>query len=366
MKSTSRLARRAAAGLTVLATATLLAASPASAADQSPALKELIAAANKDGKLELQWGSTLLGGAEGAENITKGMNAMFGTKIETRFTPGPNANESLNAIVIANGVNRPSPTDIFVGSNQHGALIYQKKLGVKVDWPALLPGRIKADSVEADGAALRMYTALPGGIVYNTQRVPYPPQRLSDLLKPEWKGKIASTPYASGFDLLSSTDVWGKEKTTEFAHKLSAQIGGLMRCNELERIASGEFIAYAMDCVGRDWLDLVERGAPIQHVVPLDFAAVRFNYMTVPVNAAHPNAAKLFVTYLHTPEGQKHIWKELHSDLHTYADSQMANLIADYEKKGGKFHYFTIDWYLKHPEAREGLREAVKILTAGR
>ena len=294
------------------------------------------------------------------------MNKMFGTNIETRFTPGPNANESLNTIMVANGVNRPSPTDIFIGSNQHGALIHKNKLGQVADWHALLPGRIKADSQEADGMAVRLYTAVPGGIVYNTQRAPYPPTRLTDLLKPEWKGKIASTPYASGFDLLSSTDVWGEEKTLDFARKLSDQIAGLMRCNELERIASGEFVAYAMDCVGRDWAELAARGAPIKHVIPSDFGAVRFNYTTVPQNAAHPNAAKLFVTYLHTPEGQKLVWKHVNSDLHTYTDGEMGKVVAEFEKSGGKFYFFTIDWYIKHPEAREGLRKVVKILTAGR
>lgn len=344
----------------------LLGAYSVSAAERSPALTELIAAANKEGKLELQWGSTVLGGNDGTRTITEAMNAMFGTKIVTRFTPGPNANESLNAIIVANSVNRPSPTDVFIGSNQHGALIYEKKVGIEVDWTAFLPGRIEAASMEANGAALRTITVFPGGIIYNTMRAPYPPTKLEDLLKPEWKGKIASTPYASGFDLLSSNDVWGGERTLDFARKLSAQMAGLMRCNELERIASGEFIAYAMDCTGTDWQELKRKGAPINHVVPADFAAVRFNYTTVPKNSANPNAAKLFVTFLHTPEGQKLLWRYMTADLHTYPESQMASVVQEYEKKGVKFHQFDILWYLAHPEAREGIGKVVPILTGGK
>ena len=360
MNSFSRL------GVYAVGFAFFLGALPSLAAERSPALTELIAAANKEGKLELQWGSTFLGGNEGTKELTAAMNAMFGTKIVTRFTPGPNANESLNAIIVANSVNRPSPTDVFIGSNQHGALIFEKKVGIEVDWTKLLPGRIDASSMEANGAALRAFTVIPGGIIYNTQRAPYPPTKLEDLLKPEWKGKIASTPYASGFDLLSSTDVWGSERTLDFARKLSAQMAGLMRCNELERIASGEFIAYAMDCTGTDWQDLKRRGAPINHVIPTDFPAVRFNYATVPKNAANPNAAKLFITFLHTPEGQNFLWRHQTADLHTYPEAQMGIFVRDLEKKGVKFHQFDIPWYLAHPEAREGIGKVVPILTGGK
>lgn len=365
MRATMHLARHGAAAL-IFSCAMLGRVMPSVAADFSPALKEVIAAANKEGKLELQWGSTFLGGNEGSKAITEAMNAMFGTKVVTRFTPGPNANESLNSIVVAASVNRASPTDAFIGSNQHGALIHEKKIGTAVVWPALLPGRIAADSVEADGMALRMFTVFPGGIVYNTQRVPYPPAKLEDLLKPEWKGKIASTPYASGFDLLSSTDVWGSDRTLDFARKLSSQIAGLMRCNEIERIATGEFIAYAMDCTGADWQALKQKGAPVNHAIPADFPAMRFNYLTVPKNATNPNAAKLFAVFLHTPEGQKLTWKYMSSDLHTYPESQMAGEVKESEKKGVKFHSFTIQWYLDHPEAREGIAKVVPILTAGR
>lgn len=291
-----------------LMVSSLLMASPLQAADHSPALQAVIAAANKEGKLNVQWGARQLGGNDGLKEIVGAMNKMFGTKIVPRLTPAPNENEGLNAILIARGVNRPSPTDIFIGSNQHGALIAQNKLGLTVDWQALLPGRIQASSIEADGAALRMYTVIPGGIIYNSQRAPYPPVNLTDLLKPEWKGKIASTPYASGFDLLSSKDVWGEERTLDFARKLSPQLAGLMRCNDFERIASGEFIAYAMDCTGTDAQEWEEKGMPIKHVIPADFPAMRYYYMTVPTNAANPNAATLLIAFLHTPEiGRAHV-----------------------------------------------------------
>ena len=340
-----------------------LAAAPALAADPSPALKEVIAAASKEGKLDIQWASNLVGGRDGLKAMTDGMNAMFGTKIELRFTPGPNLNDIMNTIVLSADAGRPSPTDLAIGSNQHASELWKRGVSLKVDWKALLPDRIQAESIEADGTAIRVFTTLPGGIVYNPQKVPYPPTKLTDLLKPEWKGKIASTPYASGFDLLAASDMWGEEKALEFARTLSKQISGLIRCNELERIASGEFIAYEMDCIGREWLSLARAGAPVQHVVPEDLPGQRFYYMVVPKNSKAPNAAELFITFLETHEGQELIWKYADTDLHTYPDGHMWNEVKAYEDKGIKFKQFTIEWFNAHPEALATLRKVIPILT---
>ncbi len=341
----------------------VLTAAPALAADPSPALKQVIAEASKEGKLDIQWASNLVGGREGLTAMNAGMNAMFGTKIELRFTPGPNLNDIMNTLVVSAQAGRPATTDLAIGSNQHASELWKREVSLKVDWKALLPGRIQDDSIEADGTAIRVFTTLPGGIVYNTQKVPYPPTKLTDFLKPEWKGKVASTPYASGFDLLAASDMWGEEKTLEFARALSSQISGLIRCNELERIASGEFIGYEMDCIGREWLDLKRKGAPIQHVVPEDLPGQRFYYMMVPKNSKAPNAAKLLITFLETPEGQKLIWKYADTDLHTYHDGEMWKEVEAYEKKGIKFKQFTITWFNEHPEALATLRKVVPILT---
>ena len=338
------------------------ASSRAIAAEPSPALKQVIEAAKKEGKLDLTWGASIMGGHAGVTELGAAMNAMYGTKIAVRFTPGPALPEVLNAVIISQGANRPSPTDALIGTNQHAAEAYTRGVSVPVNWTELLPGRIQSDSVEANGAAIRVFTTLPGGIIYNTEKAPYKPTKLTDLLKPEWKGKIASTPYAASWELLTANDVWGEDRALDFARQLSSQLAGLMRCNELDRVATGEFIAFAMDCTGRDWVEMLRKKAPVAHVVPEDFPAQRFYYMSIVKNAANPNAAKLFTTFLHTPEGQKLIWKSSDTDLHTYPESPLAKEIADYEKRGIKFRQYTVEWHLQHPEALQGQRKAVPIL----
>ena len=334
----------------------------ASAAEPNPALRQVIEAAKKEGKLELTWGASILGGHGGVTEIGAAMNAMFGTKIAMRFTPGPALPEVLNAVIISQGAGRASPTDAVIGTNQHAAEAHTRGVSVPVNWTALLPGRILPESVEAGGAAIRVFTTLPGGIIYNTERAPFKPTRLTDLLKPEWKGKIASTPYAASWELITANDVWGAERALDFARQLSKQLAGLMRCNELDRVATGEFLAFAMDCTGRDWLEMQRKGAPVAHVVPEDFPAQRFYYLNIVKNAANPNAAKLFTVFLHTPQGQKLIWKWSDTDLHTYAESPLRREIAAYEKRGLKFRQYTVEWHLQHPEALQGQRQAVPIL----
>jgi ABC-type Fe3+ transport system substrate-binding protein len=349
----------------IVAVALVQMGASASAADISPALKQVIAGAQKEGKIDLTWGASIMGGHEGVKALGDAMNAMYGTKINVRFTPGPALPEVLNAVVISQGSGRASPTDAIIGTNQHAAEAYTKGISVPVNWKELLPARIQDSSIEAKGAAIRVFTTLPGGIIYNTEKAPSKPTKLADLLKPEWKGKIASTPYAASWELISASDVWGETKALDFARQLTTQLAGLIRCNELERIATGEFLAFAMDCTGRDWVEMQRKKAPVAHVVPEDFPAQRFYYMAIPKNAASPNAAKLFVTFLHTTEGQKLIYKWSDTDLHTYADSEVAKEVKEYEQRGVKFRQYTVEWHLEHPEALAGQRKAVPIL-AGR
>jgi ABC-type Fe3+ transport system substrate-binding protein len=349
--------------LALAGAALVLACGIARAADQpSPALAKVIEAAKKEPKLNLEWGGGILGGADALKVIAAAMNAAYGTNITIRFTPGPSLPEIVNQVVLANASGSPSPTDAVIGSDQHAADLAAKNASMPVDWVSLLPGRIDPSSVEAEGRAIRIFTTMPGGIVYNTQLAPEKPTKLTDMLKPEWKGKIASTPYAGSWELLTGSDVWG-QKGVDFARELSPQLGGLIRCSDLERVASGEFIGFLMDCTGREWVEFARKGAPIQHVIPEDFAALRFYYFSIPKNAAAPNAAILFVTFLETVAGQKLVWKYANSDLYTYPESQLAPEIAAAKARGIQFHNFTIQWHRDHPEGQEGLKEAVKLLS---
>src|SRR5579863_4952803 len=174
--------------LAVAAVAALaFATQSARAADWTPPLQQVIAAAQKEGKLELQWGAGMIGDGANIKAMGDGMNAMFGTSIAVRFTPGPSEPEELNKVMIAAAANTASPTDILISTNQYAGEAVLEKLAVPVDWVALMPDRIQPQSVEAHQSVIRTFTTLPGAIIFNPTLVPYKPTKLTDLLKPEWK-----------------------------------------------------------------------------------------------------------------------------------------------------------------------------------
>ena len=219
-----------------------------------------------------------------------------------------------------------------------------------MDWKKYLPGRITDEMIEQDGQLIRIVTGL-SGVTYNSALAPMKPERLDDFLKPQWKGKIASTPYSAGFDVLLAEDVWGKDKTVNYVRALSKQITGLIRCGEAERIATGEYLALVMDCTGQDALQWKEKGAPLEQMMPLDAAQQRYYYFAVPKNAQHPNAAKLYALFTMTEEGQKLAYDTWKTDLHFLPGSKMGKMVDDYKSRGVNFKEVTIAWYRSIPRS---------------
>jgi ABC-type Fe3+ transport system substrate-binding protein len=187
---------------------------------------------------------------------------------------------------------------------------------------------------------------------------------MADFLKPEWKGKIASTPYAANFDVLAAKDVWGPEKAIDYARKLSGQLAGLMRCDEGERITSGEFLALAPNCAGR----LAELGigpsAPIANQTPRDFMAANYSYVAVPRNAPHPNAGMLFAAFALTPEGQNIVWRTWGSDLDLFPESHAHKEVAELEDAhGGPLTRADATWQMSNETGNKAWAEIQKILS---
>ncbi len=347
---------------TSLAVAGLTAAAPAFAQNFNDALKTLIADAGKEGKLILGWSNSGLGGVQGARRAQDEMNRMFGTNIKIDFLPGPDMARVANQIMTEFSAGQKAHVDIILGAATQ--LAPMVKLGVlrQIDWRSYMPERITAEMSELDGRVMRVVTGLTGA-TYNSALAPSKPERLEDFLRPEWKGRVASTPYAAGFDVLVADDVWGEAKTYDYVRKLTKQISGLIRCGDAERIATGEYLALVMDCTGQDSLVWKEKGAPIDQMLPLDAAQKRYYYFGIPKNAPYPAAATLYSLYLMTPEGQKMAFDTWKTDLHLFPESQMAKVTGEFEKKGVQYREITMNWWMQHPEIDQKRAELIKIIT---
>jgi ABC-type Fe3+ transport system substrate-binding protein len=340
----------------------LIASSPASAEIPSE-LKALVAAAEKEGTLDLVWSESLLGGPDVVKQHQTVMNAQFGTHLTIAYTPGPEMARLGNQLLTEMKGGQKASSDVYVAS----AVQIQPLLGLNlfqpVSWSGLMPDRIPAAAAEAGGRALRIGTALTGA-TYNTDLYkPTGTETLQDLLKPEWKGKLATTPYAAGFDVLAAKDWWGADKVLDYLGKLTHQVQGFIRCGEDERIASSEYVAFALDCVSSDAILWHDRGAPVGFFIPTDSAQIRYYYVTIPAHAVHPAAAALFGLHLSTKEGQELAWEAKRMDMHLYPESKMRAMIGDAQSRGADFHEITNQWVADHPEVDPARNEMVKLLS---
>jgi ABC-type Fe3+ transport system substrate-binding protein len=320
-----------------LATAMVIAMSSPStfAAELSPQLKALAAAAQKEGEVVLNFGEGAVGGLEGSKRIEAKLNQTFGTKIKITYTPGPSMPAMASQIAMLQAAKQPSPTDVYVGWSRHMPSLYKRKALLAADWKALLPGRVTDDIPEFDNTVVKIVTSIPG-VFYNTKLSPFKPERMIDFLKPEWKGKIAATTYSANFDVLAGNDLWGPDKAIDYAEKLSGQVAGILRCNEIERISSGEFLAMVPNCAGRDVEEFAKQGAPVANLTPRDFLVKNYTYLAVPKNAVHPDAGTLFIAFILTPEGQSILWDTWGSDLDLFPETRVHKQVADIEKAYGE------------------------------
>lgn len=332
--------------------ASTIASKPAAAGATSE--KALVAAARKEGQLVLVWGDGAVGGAEGAKMLGEGLNKHYGLNLNVQYTPGPAMPEMGSKILLEFQTDRPASSDVMIGSETHFPPLMQAKALEAIDW-ASWSANIKDPRLLGmpDGTSVRVASRIPG-ITYNTDKIQGDavPKSMEDLLKPQYKGKIASTPYAAMFDRLASDDWWGQQKTVDYVTKLSAQVSGLIRCGETERIASGEFPLLALDCGTDASLRGQAQGQHLAQVIPSDAAALVYWYMGVPKNAAHPNAAKLFIDYLMSREGQDIMWKTSSDENYLVPGSHSAAAIQKLESEGVKFTQVDIKFVLDHNEKK--------------
>jgi iron(III) transport system substrate-binding protein len=292
------------------------------------------------------------------------MNRMFGTNIQVSFSPGRSMAATSAKIRAEAAAGQPATSDVYLGSSPFILPLVQRKVLKPYPWTKMLPGRITPAMVEGNGTAVRMATGL-GGVTYNTKLAPMKPTRISDFLDPVWKGKIASTPYAASFDILTAEGVWGPKKTEDFVRRLSKNIRGLIRCGEGERVATGEVVALVMDCSGQSAVQWAQRGAPVAQLLDPEAAVKRQFYLGVPKNSARPNAAALYSVFMMTREGQDIVWETWRLDSDLFAGSNINKQVVEMEKKGAKFAEGSIEFAAAHPEVNGLKAKLVKILKSG-
>lgn len=129
------------------------------------------------------------------------------------------------------------------------------------------------------------------------------PKTYNDLLKPQYKEKfIIDIENHDVFVALSRE--WGQEKAVNYFQALAKQVPIFLRGNTNR----ANFVSVGERSMTFVYAQVIERmkqaGAPVDWI-PLEPVAVELNVAMVAAKAAHPNAARLFIDYLVSKEGQE-------------------------------------------------------------
>jgi iron(III) transport system substrate-binding protein len=166
-------------------------------------------------------------------------------------------------------------------------------------------GNFPRQFLEADGM-LTPWRFNPISILYNTESVKKEevPKTISDLLLPKWKGKITMpdpSRHTTTAQFLADLDSYEGIKWKEFAKGLAQQRPLLVE--SFAPVVNTVIRAEAL--LGITYLKYVG-----QYKGPIDYARLNkyladTNLIGLGKRAVHPNAAKLYVDYICSAEGQK-------------------------------------------------------------
>jgi len=140
---------------------------------------------------------------------------------------------------------------------------------------------------------------------YNTKlvRKAETPQSWEDLLDAQWKGKFAMDPEDHAW-YLALQETWGKDKAERYGRALAGQGIQWRKGHTLiaQLLTAGEFplglvYAHRME-------ELKQKGAPVDWVTTTDPIPVEVHPILIAAKAQNVNAAKLFMEFVTSREGQ--------------------------------------------------------------
>jgi iron(III) transport system substrate-binding protein len=155
------------------------------------------------------------------------------------------------------------------------------------------------------------------GIVYNT-KAPFKPAAWADLLRPEAKGQVVMpSPLASGAAMIHAAALVGslKEKWGYYeALKANGALAIAGNGDVMKQVAGGEKLFGIIV----DFLPIRDKakGAPVEFVFPTDGVSAIGEPVAILKSSKNPAAAKAFVDFLISKEGQELALKQGYIPAH--------------------------------------------------
>jgi iron(III) transport system substrate-binding protein len=276
---------------------------PAAAAPPAPqpVTQQLVDAATKEGKVVYYTAIDL----KVAQDLAKTFEKKYpGISVQVERT----GSERIYQRVAQERANKIFAVDVLDGSDQ-ALFVTWKKEGILEPYiPAELM-KWPADQRDPDGtyASVR-YTLMPIGVNTDLVKPADMPKSFADILEPKWTGKIVKAHPSYSGGIVTSTFQTVKAIGWGYFEKLGKQkVLQVQSATEPpKKLALGE---RAISADGLEYVHILlkEKGAPIALVYPSEGTPFIPGCEAIAKNAPHPNAAKLFMSYMVSLEAQQYL-----------------------------------------------------------
>ncbi|MCA1404549.1 ABC transporter substrate-binding protein [Ensifer sp. IC3342] len=290
-----------------LSTAMLLATSAIAVAEPS---EELIAAAKKEGTLTtIALPHTWCGYGD----VIAGFKAKYGIEVN-ELNPDAGSGDEIEAIKANKGNTGPQAPDVidvglsFGPSAKAEGLIQPYKVST---WDTI-PDSAK----DAEGYWYGDYYGVLSFVV-NTDIVKDVPKDWADLKKPDYANAVAlagdprasnqavQAVYAAGLSAGEKDAAKAGEAGLAFFAEVNKAGNFVPVIGKSASLAQGSTpIIIAWDYNGLSWRDSLNGNPPVEVVVPASGVVAGVYVQAISAFAPHPNAAKLWMEYLYSDEGQ--------------------------------------------------------------
>jgi iron(III) transport system substrate-binding protein len=194
-----------------------------------------------------------------------------------------------------------------IAEGNRGVQLIMKSEGLFQKFVPPSSEKFPAQFKEKDGL-ITPWRVLPISILYNTELVKAAdlPKTFDDLLNPKWTGKISipdPTRHTTTAQFLWNLEKFKGDKWLDYVKALAKQKPILVEslAPVTTTIIKGEA------AVGITYIKYIKQYKGPVNYVPMDKYLTDPNYLSLSAKSTHPNAAKLYIDFACSPEGQKEI-----------------------------------------------------------
>ena len=317
-------------------------------------LDRVVEGARKEGKarvgITVRWQE---GGKPGAKKMVELFQSRYPfVKVDYERVGGSRERERVLSELAGGKVSY----DVTVLSETQVPTAIKANVMEKIDWRSL---GVLAQHVHENGVGIN-YRSQIYGIAYNRKLLADSTgSQLSwdDCASSQYRGKVAMDSRPRHLEIFWQPQVWGRERTLAYARRLAENGTKLEqdRTAAITKLALGEYAivcgsfysTYHEQIRSGDQSHLAFR---IAEPVPVTLGDVVF----VPRGAPHPNAARLWVAWSISDEGQRVLDEVEGSGSPLFPSTQAAKML-----KGKKIAWYEPQWRAKADEILKEILEAI-------